>query len=36
MEAESEAVRAMAEALPRKLTGRPARGTRAPKTQEGA
>lgn len=36
LSAESEAIRAMAEALPRKLTGRPARSTRPPKTQKGA
>ena len=33
--AESEAIRATADALPRKLTGRPARSTRAPNTQRG-
>jgi DNA-binding PadR family transcriptional regulator len=36
LSAESESIRAMAEALPRKLTGRPARSARIPKTQRGA
>ena len=36
LSAESESIRAMADALPRKLTGRPARSTRIPKTQRGA
>jgi DNA-binding PadR family transcriptional regulator len=36
LSAESESIRAIAEALPRKLTGRPARSTRIPKTQRGA
>ena len=34
--AESEAIRAMADALPRKLTGRPSRSTRPPKPQRGS
>jgi DNA-binding PadR family transcriptional regulator len=34
--AESEAIRAMAGALPRKLTGKPELSTRTPKTQKGA
>jgi DNA-binding PadR family transcriptional regulator len=34
--AESDAIRSIADALPRKLTGRPARSTRTPKTQKGA
>ena len=34
--AESEAIRAMADALPRKLTGRPNRSTRPPKPQRGS
>jgi len=34
--AESEAIRAMADALPRKLTGKPRRSTRPPKSQKGS
>jgi DNA-binding PadR family transcriptional regulator len=34
--AESKATRAMADALPRKLTGRPSRSTRPPKPQRGS
>ena len=34
--AESEAIRAMADALPRKLTGKPRRSTRPPKPQRGS